>query len=82
MLRIGPKKPSSPLHRETQKVQKHVHRTRHLERRATVVTELLRQHAAVEREVQKALRKTLLKYHLHKDQDLFDRAYGYIRQYF
>jgi type I restriction enzyme R subunit len=37
---------------------------------------------AGEREVQKALRKTLLKYQLHKDQDLFDRAYGYIRQYY
>ncbi len=38
--------------------------------------------SAGEREVQKALRKTLLKYHLHKDQELFDRAYGYIRQYY
>jgi len=35
-----------------------------------------------EREVQKALRKTLLKYKLHKEQDLFDRAYGYIKQYY
>lgn len=32
--------------------------------------------------VQKELRKTLLKYKLHTDQDLFDRAYGYIRQYY
>jgi type I restriction enzyme R subunit len=40
------------------------------------------QTTAGEREVQKALRKTLLKYHLHRDQDLFDRAYGYIRQYY
>ena len=40
------------------------------------------QTSAGEREVQKALRKTLLKYHLHKDQDLFDRAYGYIKQYY
>jgi len=40
------------------------------------------QTSAGEREVQKALRKTLLKYHLHKDQELFDRAYGYIRQYY
>ena len=38
--------------------------------------------SAGEREVQKALRRTLLKYHLHKDQELFDRAYGYIRQYY
>ena len=28
------------------------------------------------------LRKTLLKYKLHTDQDLFDRAYAYIRQYY
>jgi len=38
--------------------------------------------SAGEREVQKALRKTLLKYQLHRDQELFDRAYGYIRQYY
>ncbi len=35
-----------------------------------------------ERVVQKALRRTLLKYKLHTDQDLFDKAYGYIRQYY
>ncbi|MFT6449883.1 MAG: type I restriction enzyme R subunit [Oleispira sp.] len=35
-----------------------------------------------EREVQKSLRKALLKYKLHKDQVLFDRAYGYIREYY
>ncbi len=40
------------------------------------------QTAAGEREVQKALRKGLLKYKLHTDQDLFDRAYGYIVQYY
>jgi hypothetical protein len=28
------------------------------------------------------LRRTLLKYKLHTDQDLFDKAYGYIRQYY
>ena len=38
--------------------------------------------AAGEREVQKALRRTLLKYKLHSDQDLFDKAYGYIVQYY
>jgi len=37
---------------------------------------------AGEREVQKALRKTMLKYQLHKEQDLFDRAYEYIRQHY
>ena len=35
-----------------------------------------------EREVQKALRKSLLKYKLHKDQVLFERAYGYVREYY
>lgn len=40
------------------------------------------QTAAGEREVQRALRKSLLKYKLHTDQDLFDRAYGYIVQYY
>ncbi|HUV15296.1 MAG TPA: HsdR family type I site-specific deoxyribonuclease, partial [Pelolinea sp.] len=34
---------------------------------------------AGEREVKKALRSTLLKYQLHRDQDLFDKAFGYIR---
>ncbi|MEO5329277.1 MAG: DUF3387 domain-containing protein, partial [Magnetococcus sp. THC-1_WYH] len=38
--------------------------------------------SAGEREVQKALRKTLLKYKIHKEQELFDRAYGYIREYY
>ena len=35
-----------------------------------------------EREVKQALRRALLKYKLHTDQDLFDRAYGYIREYY
>ena len=35
-----------------------------------------------EREVQKSLRKALLKYKLHKDQELFDRAYAYIKEYY
>jgi len=37
---------------------------------------------AGEREVRLALRKTLFKYRLHQDQELFDQAYGYIRQYY
>lgn len=37
---------------------------------------------AGEREVQKSLRKQLLKYKLHKDQVLFDRAYAYIKEYY
>jgi len=37
---------------------------------------------AGERGVKKALRKTLFKYKLHQDADLFDRAFGYIRQYY
>jgi type I restriction enzyme, R subunit len=35
-----------------------------------------------EREVQKSLRQALLKYQLHKDQLLFDRAYSYIKEYY
>jgi len=37
---------------------------------------------AAEREVKMALRKTLFKYKLHQDQDLFDRADGYICAYY
>lgn len=37
---------------------------------------------AGEREVKLALRRTLFKYRLHQDQDLFDRAYGYVREYY
>jgi type I restriction enzyme R subunit len=35
-----------------------------------------------QREVKQGLRKTLLKYKLHQDQDLFERAYKYIEQYY
>jgi type I restriction enzyme R subunit len=38
--------------------------------------------SAGEREVRKALRKTLFKYKLHNDTDLFEKAYGYIREYY
>lgn len=37
---------------------------------------------AGEREVKQALRKTMLKYKLHRDQELFDRAFSYIREYY
>jgi len=37
---------------------------------------------AGEREVKKALRKTLFKYRLHQDLELFEKAYGYIREYY
>lgn len=37
---------------------------------------------AGEREVKIALRKTLFKYKLHQDNELFNRAYGYIREYY
>lgn len=40
-----------------------------------------RTHAG-EREVRSALRKTLFKYKLHQDRDLFDRAYEYIEKYY
>jgi type I restriction enzyme R subunit len=35
-----------------------------------------------EREVKRALRRTLLKYRLHENVDLFDRAYQYIRKHY
>jgi type I restriction enzyme R subunit len=35
-----------------------------------------------QKQVQKALRQSLLKYKLHKDDELFDRAYGYIKEYY
>lgn len=35
-----------------------------------------------EREVRFALRKTLFKYKLHQDNELFERAYGYVREYY
>jgi type I restriction enzyme, R subunit len=35
-----------------------------------------------ERLVQRELRRTLLKYKLRTDQELFDKAYEYIRQYY
>jgi len=38
--------------------------------------------SAGEREVRKALRKTLFKYKLHSDTELFDKAYGYIKEYY
>ncbi|MCK5739064.1 type I restriction endonuclease subunit R, partial [bacterium] len=40
------------------------------------------QTTAGEREVQKALRRALLTYQLHKDQALFERAYAYIKEYY
>ncbi len=38
--------------------------------------------SAGEREVRKALRKTLFDFKLHQDAELFDKAYGYIKQYY
>ncbi len=38
--------------------------------------------SAGEREVKKALRKTLLGFRLHQDVELLERAYGYVRQYY
>ena len=35
-----------------------------------------------QREIQKVLRQTLFKYKLHKEQDLFDKAYEYIREHY
>jgi type I restriction enzyme R subunit len=38
--------------------------------------------SAGEREVKKALRSTLFKYKLHADAEMFEKAYGYIKQYY
>jgi len=38
--------------------------------------------SAGEREVKKVLRKTLFDVRLHTDTELFEKAYGYIRQYY
>ncbi|MCP5357557.1 MAG: type I restriction endonuclease subunit R [Pseudomonadales bacterium] len=37
---------------------------------------------AGEREVKKALRKALFKYKLHADEELFEKAFSYVRQYY
>ncbi|MEQ9097087.1 MAG: hypothetical protein RIE32_12575 [Phycisphaerales bacterium] len=37
---------------------------------------------ADERQIRIELRKTLLKYKLHHDTELFERAYGYVREYY
>ncbi len=37
---------------------------------------------AGEREIKKALRKALFKYKLHADEELFEKAYSYIKQYY
>jgi type I restriction enzyme R subunit len=34
------------------------------------------------REVRKALMRTLAKYKLHKDEELFEKAYGYVKEYY
>ena len=35
-----------------------------------------------ERDIQKVLRQTLFKYKLHTEQELFEKAYGYIREHY
>lgn len=37
---------------------------------------------AGQREVRKALRRTLAKYKLHHDEELFEKAYGYVKEYY
>lgn len=34
------------------------------------------------REVRKVLRRTLVKYKLHTDTELFEKAYGYVKEYY
>ena len=38
--------------------------------------------SAGEREVKKALRRTLFKYQLHNNQELFSKAFEYIKEYY
>jgi type I restriction enzyme R subunit len=35
-----------------------------------------------QREIKKVLRETLFKYQLHREQELFDKAYGYIWEHY
>ena len=35
-----------------------------------------------ERQIKQVLRKTLLKYQLHKDNELYDKAYAYISEHY
>ncbi len=58
------------------------HRGRHRRHREAGPLRRLASTAQGEREVKQALRRALLKYKLHNDQELFDKAYGYIRQYY
>ncbi len=37
---------------------------------------------AGEREVKRSLRQTLFRYQLHQDAELFEKAYGYVREYY
>ena len=37
---------------------------------------------AGERKVRKALRRTLFKYKLHQDSELFEKSYGYVKEYY
>lgn len=40
------------------------------------------QTASGKRELKKALRRSLLKYQLHQDTELFERAFCFVRQYY
>lgn len=61
-----------------------------VERVVTAIDEIVRhvrfrdwqKSSAGEREVKQALRRTLLKFQLHQDEALFEKAYGYVRQYY
>lgn len=61
-----------------------------VERVVTAIDEIVRvvrfegwqQTSAGEREVRKALRQTLLQFQLHKDTELFEKAYAYIVEYY
>lgn len=61
--------------------RRRAHRCRHRRDRAISPFPRWQQTAAGEREVKKALRRSLLNDQLHQDVDLFERAYGYVKQY-
>jgi hypothetical protein len=64
----------------------HICRTANFNSKGAGTSRLKRAHAKVSANYSdgtgKAVRQTLLKYKLHQDQELFDRTYAYIREYY
>jgi hypothetical protein len=55
---------------------------RHRRNRPASPLSWLATHQRRRAEVKKALRKTLFKYKLHAEEELFEKAYGHIKQYY